>query len=87
MTVGVGVAVRLRLRGVAGGSEEVGLAARLRGHLVVDAVAQAEDQRHLESDNGQHQHVRQRQQQATPEAYENSSGAVKRNPTPRTVCR
>ena len=33
------------------------------------------------------QHVGERQQQAEPEAYENSSGAVKRKPTPRTVCR
>ena len=72
---------------VDGRREELGLAARLRLHLAVDAVAQADDQRDLEGDDRQHQHVGERQQQADPEGYENSSGAVKRKPTPRTVCR
>ncbi len=71
---------------VDGRGEELGLAARLRADLRVDAVAQAEDQRYLERDDRQHQHVGERQQQAEPEAYENSSGAVNRKPTPRTVC-
>ena len=68
------------------GGHDVGLRARLRPDLVVDPVAQAHDERDLERDDRQHQHVRERQQQAEPEAYENSSGAVKRKPTPRTVC-
>ena len=42
---------------------------------------------HLERDDRQHQHVGERQQEAEAEAYESSSGAVKRKPTPRTVCR
>ena len=83
-----GHAVELALVGeVDRRGEEVGLAARLRADLVVDAVPQAEDQRHLERHDGQQQHVGEREQQAEPEAYENSSGAVKRKPTPRTVCR
>ena len=75
-----------RLAEVDGRGEELRLAARLRADLRVDAVAHAEYQRYLEGDDRQHQHVGERQQQAEPEAYENSSGAVKRKPTPRTVC-
>ena len=71
---------------VDGRGEELRLAARLRADLGIDPVAQAEDQRYLEGDDRQHQHIGERQQQSEPEAYENSSGAVKRKPTPRTVC-
>ena len=70
-----------------GGRDDVGLRARLRAHLGVDAVAQADRQRHLERDDREQQDVRERQQQAPAERHRNSSGAVKRKPTPRTVCR
>ena len=66
---------------------ERGLAERLRLDLGVDAVAQADDERDLEGDDCEHQHVGERQQQAEAKAYESSSGAVNRKPTPRTVCR
>ena len=72
---------------VDGRREELGLTERLRLDLGVDAVAQVDDQRHLERDDRQHEHVGERQQKAEPEGYENSSGAVNRKPTPRTVCR
>ena len=44
-------------------------------------------ERDLERDDRQHEHVGERQQKAEAEAYESASGAVNRNPTPRTVCR
>ena len=72
---------------VDGRREELGLAARLRLHLGVDPVAQVDHQRDLEGDDREHQHVGERQQETDPEGYENSSGAVNRKPTPRTVCR
>ncbi len=68
------------------GGDDVGLAARLAADLGVDAVAQAQRQRHAERDQRQQQHVGQRQQEGGPEAYGSStSGAAKRKPTPRTV--
>ena len=68
------------------GRDHVGLAARLALHLGVDAVAQAERQRHAEGDQRQQQHVGERQQEGGAEAYgSSSSGAAKRKPTPRTV--
>ena len=74
---------------LAGGGRggDLGLAQRLRAHLGVDAVAQVERERHLERDDRQQQDVGQRQQQSGAEAYVGSSGARKRKPTPRTVCR
>jgi hypothetical protein len=70
------------------GRDDIGLAARLKAHLVVDAVAQREAERHRERDDRQQQHVGQRQQQADSQSYGAiSSGALKRNPTPRTVWR
>ena len=69
-----------------GRRDEVGLRARLRAHLGVDAVGDARRERHLERDDRQHEHVGQRQQQPGPEAYgDSSSGLAKRKPTPRTV--
>ena len=60
----------------------------LRAHLGVDAVAQVERERDLERDDRQQQHVGQRQPEERAEAYGGgSSGARKRKPTPRTVCR
>ena len=67
--------------------DELGLAHRLRLHFGVDAVADADDERDLERDDREHQHVGERQQESEAEAYESSSGAVNRKPTPRTVCR
>ena len=64
---------------------DLGLAARLRADLAVDAVAQVERERHLERDDRQQQHVGERQEQAAAEAH--SSGPRKRKPTPRTVSR
>ena len=80
---------RVASREVAGHQrrQRLGLAQRLRLDLGVDAIAQADDERHLERDDRQHEHVRQRQQEAGAEAYVSSSGAVNRKPTPRTVCR
>ena len=73
-----------QLRG--GGGDDVGLAAGLPADLGVDAVAQAQRQRHAEGDQRQQQYVGQRQQEGGPEAYgPSSSGAAKRKPTPRTV--
>ena len=75
---------------LAGGGRggDLGLAQRLRAHLGVDAVAQVERERHLERDDRQQQDVGQRQQQSGAEGYgAGSSGARKRKPTPRTVCR
>ena len=63
------------------------LAERLGLDLGVHALPQADDERHLERDDRQHEHVGERQQEAGAEAYVSSSGAVKRKPTPRTVCR
>ena len=74
-----------------GGGDDVGLRARLRADLVVDAPADARGQRDLERDDRQQQDVGERQQQAGAEAHaaaaSRSSGAPRRNPTPRTVCR
>ena len=68
------------------GGDDLRLAARLAVDLGVDAVAQAQRQRHPEGDQRQRQHVGERQQEGGPEAYGSSpSGAAKRNPTPRTV--
>ncbi len=73
-----------QLRG--GDGDDVGLAAGLAADLGVDAVAQAQRQRHAKRDQRQRQHVGQRQQQGGPEAYGSSArGAAKRKPTPRTV--
>ena len=70
---------------------EVGLRAGLRLDLGVDAVAQAERERHLERDDREQQDVGEREQEAPAErqagGHSHSSGAVKRKPTPRTVCR
>ena len=69
-----------------GGGDHVGLLARLRAHLGVDPVGHARSQRHLERDDGQHEHVGQRQQQPGAEAYGTApSAALNRKPTPRTV--
>ena len=66
--------------------DEVGLLARLRLDLGVDPVGDARGERHLERDDGQHQHVGERQQQPGAEAYGTApSGGLKRKPTPRTV--
>ena len=55
-------------------------------HLGVDAVAEADRQRHAERDQRQQQDVGQRQQEGPAQAYGASpSGAAKRKPTPRTV--
>ena len=70
-----------------GGGDDVGLRARLRADLGVDAVAQADRERDLERDDREQQDVRERQQQAPAQGHSHSSGAVKRKPTPRTVCR
>ena len=80
----LGLAAELARRG---GGGDLGLVERLRADLGVDAVAQVERERHLERDDRQQQHVGQRQQQSGAEAYCCSSGARKRKPTPRTVCR
>ena len=69
----------------AGGDDE-----RLPGRLVldlgVDPPSQVERERHLERDNDQQQHVRERGQQLQAETHSTSSGDEKRKPTPRTVC-
>ena len=70
-----------------GRGHDVGLRARLRADLRVDAVAQADRERDLQRDDREQQDVRERQQQAPAQRHWNSSGAVKRKPTPRTVCR
>ena len=68
------------------GGDDVGLPARLRAHLRVDAVGDARRERDLERDDRQHEHVAHGQQQPRAEAYSSSpSGAAKRKPTPRTV--
>jgi len=68
------------------GGDDVGLAARLRSHLRVDPVGDARGERHLERDDGQHEHVGQRQQQPGAEAYGTApSVPLNRKPTPRTV--
>ncbi len=84
-----GVVERLRVVEVARHrrGHDVRLGARLGAHLGVDAVAQADRERHLERDDREQQDVRERQQQAPAQRHRNSSGAVKRKPTPRTVCR
>ena len=76
-----------------GGRQHVGLRARLRAHLVVDAPADARGERDLERHDGQQQDVGQGQQQPDAEAHDaacagaSSSGATSRKPTPRIVCR
>ena len=76
-----------------GGRQHLGLGARLRAHLVVDAPADARGQGDLERDDGQQQDVGQGQQQPDAEAHDaasaraSSSGAPRRKPTPRIVCR
>jgi hypothetical protein len=81
------VVARLRAQEVGGRRRDhVGLPAGLRADLGVDAVGDARRERHLQRDDGEHQHVGQRQQQPGAEAYgASSSGAAKRKPTPRTV--
>ena len=66
--------------------DDVGLPARLRADLGVDAVGDARRERHLERDDREHQHVGQREQQPGAEAYGACPppGAAKRKPTPRT---
>ena len=69
-----------------GRGHDVGRGARLQADLGVDPVGDARRQRHLERDDGQHQHVGQREQQPGAEAYGTApSAALKRKPTPRTV--
>ena len=76
-----------------GGRQHVGLGARLRAHLVVDAPADARGEGHLERHDGQQQDVGQGQQQPDAEAHDaacagaSSPGAASRKPTPRIVCR
>ena len=80
-----------QLRG--GGRQHLRLGARLRAHLVIDAPTDARGQGDLERDDGQQQDVGQRQEQPDTEAYDaasaraSSSGALRRKPTPRIVCR
>ena len=57
----------------------------LRTHLVVDTVGEAQRERDLQRDEHEHEHVCERGEQAEAEAHRSSSGAAKRNPTPRTV--
>jgi hypothetical protein len=91
--LGGGVDQPLALARVAGAEQvgdgrgnDVGLGARLRAHLGVDPVGDARGQRHLERDDGQHEHVRKRQQQPGTESYGTAPSALlKRKPTPRTV--
>jgi hypothetical protein len=71
-----------------GGRHHVGLAARLQADLLVLTVAQRDGERQRERDDREQQDVREREQQPDAEAYGAiSSGALKRKPTPRTVCR
>ncbi len=68
------------------GGDHVRLAARLAPHLGVDAVAQADGERHPKGDQRQQEDVRQCQQQDCAECYGPPSvGALKRKPTPRSV--
>ena len=76
-----------------GGRQHIGLGARLRAHLVVDAPADARGEGDLERHDGQQQDVGEGQQQPDAEAHDaacagaSSSGATSRKPTPRIVCR
>ena len=56
-------------------------------HLGVDPPGEVERERHLERDDDQEQHVRERGEQLEAKAHSTSSGDEKRKPTPRTVCR
>ena len=66
-------------------SHALRLGGRLRFHLGVDAVREAEQERDLEHDQHEHEHVRERGEEAEAEAQRSSSGEANRKPTPRTV--
>lgn len=67
-------------------SHHVGLTACLRPDLRVHTVAQAERQRDPERDDGQQQQIGRGQEKEGSQAYgAETSGVIKRNPTPRTV--
>ena len=71
-----------------GRREHVGVVASLGMDLGMHAATQAERQRHFERDDREDEHIGNSEDDSRPEGQcGNSSGPLKRNPTPRTVCR
>jgi hypothetical protein len=68
------------------GSDHERLSGGVVLHLRVDPAREVQRERHLERDDDQDEHVRERKQQLRAELHSTSSGVEKRKPTPRTVC-